>query len=181
MVSGSNPDGSTKMELHSLPDTGDNRFYRKAYTTIGAYKIEDVLAAIAAKPSKATLFDFNNEPHIIRVHSARLRLFKNNLKCVSCSREGNIFLLQVIRYPSRDITIANCLIEECTMCAYVPLKTRKETPHLNLWHLHKGGMRLMTKDHIYPKSKGGSDRLDNLQTMCVNCNNAKADTIPTDV
>lgn len=166
------------MEIHPLPNISDNRFHRKAYITIGAYKVEDVLLAIAGKPSKATFFDFNGDPHIIRVHSARLRLFKDNLKCVACSKEGNIFLLQITRSPSRDITLANCLIEECTMCAYTPLKTRKETPHLNLWHLNKGGMRLMTKDHIYPKSKGGSDHLDNLQTMCVNCNNAKADMVP---
>ena len=28
----------------------------------------------------------------------------------------------------------------------------------------------MTKDHIVPKSKGGADHLDNLETMCDQCN-----------
>lgn len=33
----------------------------------------------------------------------------------------------------------------------------------------------MTKDHIMPKSKGGADSLSNYQTMCLPCNEAKAD------
>ena len=33
----------------------------------------------------------------------------------------------------------------------------------------------LTLDHILPKSKGGTDALDNLQTMCRTCNQAKRD------
>jgi len=32
----------------------------------------------------------------------------------------------------------------------------------------------MTIDHIHPKSKGGSNQLDNLQPMCCFCNNKKS-------
>jgi hypothetical protein len=31
-------------------------------------------------------------------------------------------------------------------------------------------------DHIVPKSKGGTDSLDNLQTLCFNCNRGKRDS-----
>lgn len=36
---------------------------------------------------------------------------------------------------------------------------------------------MMTKDHIFPKSKGGSNNLQNLQPMCSKCNSEKADII----
>lgn len=42
---------------------------------------------------------------------------------------------------------------------------------------------LLTKDHIVPKSKGGRDHVDNMQTMCEACNQNKGnyhDTIKVD-
>jgi 5-methylcytosine-specific restriction endonuclease McrA len=36
---------------------------------------------------------------------------------------------------------------------------------------------LMTVDHRIPKSKGGSDDLSNLQTMCHSCNHKKGSKI----
>ena len=36
--------------------------------------------------------------------------------------------------------------------------------------------KLMTVDHIIPKSKGGSNKLDNLTASCYKCNQDKADT-----
>jgi 5-methylcytosine-specific restriction endonuclease McrA len=35
---------------------------------------------------------------------------------------------------------------------------------------------LMTQDHIMPRSKGGANRLENLQTMCCVCNNRKGNS-----
>lgn len=37
---------------------------------------------------------------------------------------------------------------------------------------------LMTKDHILPKSMGGADCIENMQTMCSICNCEKGSTVP---
>lgn len=49
--------------------------------------------------------------------------------------------------------------------------------HLNLYAFHNNIEVLMTKDHIYPRSKGGADSLSNYQTMCRCCNIAKGTSI----
>lgn len=89
--------------------------------------------------------------------SARLRCLMRSPKCVTCGLEGVIWMLQ----------------------SHGPLNPKNESrPHLNLYADTKGGWRLMTQDHIFPKSKGGSNELDNLQTMCSACNQTKADKVP---
>jgi len=39
-----------------------------------------------------------------------------------------------------------------------------------------GSTERLTLDHRLPRSCGGSNRLDNLQLLCFDCNQAKADT-----
>jgi 5-methylcytosine-specific restriction endonuclease McrA len=41
-----------------------------------------------------------------------------------------------------------------------------------------GATGRLTVDHIVPRSKGGTDALENLQTMCSPCNGRKGDSLP---
>lgn len=86
----------------------------------------------------------------LNVGSLRLMCFKHSNKCVTCNRVGSVFIVQ--RHNEID------------------------APHFNLFHVGpKGGLLMMTRDHIVPRSKGGADSMANSQTMCYSCNQKKGD------
>lgn len=72
----------------------------------------------------------------------------------------------------------------CHICgckgAYFAKEKYADEPyfHLNLYALKDGREVLMTKDHIIPLTKGGRDKLNNLQTLCIECNRKKAHKTP---
>jgi len=86
----------------------------------------------------------------VRMNSIRYHLFARSPACVCCGRAGTVMMLNVHRfYYSRA--------------------------HFNLYAVEGDKLILMTKDHIIPKSQGGTDNLNNLQTLCAKCNNMKGD------
>lgn len=90
-----------------------------------------------------------------RMTSLRYAIFSQSIACVVCQMKGDHFLLE--RFSGNNLA----------------------TAHFNLYAtLPDGDRMLFTKDHIMPKSKGGSDKLSNLQTMCMKCNGEKGDSIP---
>ena len=85
----------------------------------------------------------------VRMTSKRYKTFTRQPSCVCCGRTIHTAKLQ-----------------------YTGSQTQVSA-HFNFYS--EDG-KLMTKDHIKPKSKGGSDHMDNLQTMCTICNGKKGDT-----
>ncbi len=78
----------------------------------------------------------------------RLRVFHyKGLKCVSCPRIGKYLI-----------------------------KTKDSFGAIHI-DLYTKDFKLMTIDHIKPKSKGGSDSINNLDTMCSECNTKKGDKL----
>lgn len=90
---------------------------------------------------------------IIKGNSQRYQtFFKKGIKCVCCGIEG--------KYFAKEKHFSD------------------KSYHLNLYAIdEKGNEVLMTKDHILPKSKGGKDEIDNYQTMCIRCNEAKGNNL----
>jgi hypothetical protein len=88
----------------------------------------------------------------IDISSYRYDLFyEKGCKCVSCGIEGKYFVKE---------------------------KVGIKPFHLNLYGVNEEGEEvMMTVDHIYPKSKGGKDELENYQPMCAPCNSAKGNKI----
>ncbi len=116
------------------------------YTSIGQFKPEEVLPFVFEVKEKAYA------GHNVRMTSLRYKLFATKgCVCVRCGLIGQYFSLE--KHVSDNMGKF----------------------HFNLYGVKDGMPVMMTKDHILPKSKGGSDSLENLQPMCVVCNSKKAD------
>lgn len=77
-----------------------------------------------------------------------LTFWKSGIRCVECGIEGKYFIVGL----AKKVSLGLYTIDEYG--AHIP----------------------MTSDHIIPKSKGGSNSIDNRQTMCEDCNIRKSDT-----
>lgn len=150
-----------------LPESGDRCFeldrtvpptvlvsgFIRQYQRAGIVPVEAVLGE--------ELGDFKKmfRGHSIKMDSLRYRTFKTHgCTCVTCGVKGTYFAIE------RSI---NRFMQPTT-----------ETYHLNLWGIDANGNEvLFTKDHILPKSLGGPDRIENMQTMCTVCNLEKGATV----
>ena len=121
-------------------------FIRKQTYSIDAVreKVKDVLFE---KDKRLAKIDFDGD--LIKGNSQRYQtFFTKGCKCVKCGIEGKFFAKE--RFPENKVY------------------------HLNLYAIDQDGNEvLMTKDHIIPKSKGGSSNISNYQTMCTICNRNK--------
>lgn len=119
--------------------------------TIATYTAEQILKNV--EENAVIKITINKKVMRIRLGSVRLRTFKEKgTTCVCCGREGTLMGL--------DLPIG---------------QTR---PHFNLYCVEDNTRILMTKDHIVPKSRGGKNRISNMQTMCCRCNSRKGDKTP---
>lgn len=116
---------------------------------LGTLPLEQVFALVGVMNNGTYQHEVevDGKKYLVRTGCLRLQLFKKNSTCVKCGRQGTHFVLEQDWNHNR--------------------------PHLNLY----AGDVLMTKDHIVPKSKGGSNGLKNLQTMCAPCNQAKGNKL----
>jgi len=128
----------------------------KGYIHLQSYDPDSVLALVDSN-NKFIKEDIDGTIYRIKVASLRLQCFKRSKVCVGCGLVGTIM--------SADTFTSN---------------SDRQGVHFNLYGEKNGKSRLMTKDHIMPKSKGGPNDLNNLQTMCDQCNNTKGDTLSTD-
>lgn len=126
--------------------------------SIKSYELQHILshvrAALAGGPEKIEL-----DGDLVGVTSVRLQTFvSHGTLCVSCGLQGTHF--RKARSQPSDLR-----------------------PHLNLYAtgLPDRVEILMTKDHIVPRSRGGSDALWNMQTMCFCCNERKGDSMKPSV
>ena len=114
----------------------------------GKYSITETFEYIDASPLNGQKINFHGDE--IHMRSPRLMNFRlHGVVCVECGMRGAFFAKEQF-----DGEL-----------------------HLNLYGFNKSGKEvMMTRDHIRPRSKGGTNRMYNLQPMCFTCNNGKSDT-----
>lgn len=123
--------------------------------------IQDVLPHVIFTPKELSATSFPEAlvdiaGDLINMTSLKLQTFKENgIRCRRCGCKGSYFAKE--KYAGE--------------LHY----------HLNLYALKDGREVLMTKDHIIPVVKGGRDRLNNFQTLCIECNRKKAHQTPEKV
>jgi 5-methylcytosine-specific restriction endonuclease McrA len=115
------------------------------------YSINEVFEMIGEQHLNIQQSHHKNKTNIVvdgfDIHPQSLRyatFYQKGTKCACCGKEGAYFQL----------------------CG-------EESSNRRHFNLYAEDGTLMTKDHIIPKSKGGKDFVENLQTMCVDCNKEK--------
>lgn len=116
--------------------------------TVARYPLERVLPFTTEDHSYIRNYWADGKIYRVKMHSLRYDTFLKSNVCTCCGLRGR----------------------------YMALQHRHDTDpvHFNLYGISKNGHPiLMTKDHILPRSRGGGDHIDNMQTMCHDCNALK--------
>src|SRR5690606_8953866 len=111
-----------------------NRF-RRDLVRCGTISYEEFIKWREVKPQTGVRFKTLNDA-LVKFDSSRYTVFEKNRVCVGCGKPGSYFAIERQRHHI--------------------------TWHLNFYMLNKEGVEiLMTKDHIFPRSRGGKNTLSN--------------------
>ncbi len=144
---------SALCDVNQLPDFSchlelTRKKEKKTLVHLGQVPFSDVFDHLSGEEAKRP-YTVGDKTYYVRMNSDRYHVFKDSQTCIACGLTGTHLLLD--------------------------LNPTDSSPHFNLYGEEEGRLVLMTKDHLVPKSRGGSDDLSNLKTCCAICNNLKAD------
>jgi len=110
---------------------------------------------------RAVKLIFSGKAEVVHGRDAAIHSTSITLRMPSIIR-----MLYYIKRPMQRVALTkkNVLLRDDYTCQYCNLR----------------GERLMTVDHVVPKSKGGPSTWENLVAACVRCNNRKNNRTPDD-
>ena len=119
---------------------------------------------------------YTSAGHRLKVYSPRLQLFRlKGPDCIACGLMGAFFVLESVGSENPHLNLYGVKLDPA--CEAGASGRRFGADPAGLFAECSCREFLMTKDHIFPKSKGGKDIMDNFQPMCAKCNGEKADKI----
>ena len=122
----------------------------RAYERLGVVPVDQVMKAIAeGKP-----FEYEG---------------------VECSTAGNRLL--TYRTYGVKCCVLGCIMYGQYFAVEKAINDVHAKYHLNLYSNQNGQEVMMTSDHKFPKSRGGSNRIENRQTMCYKHNSEKGNQL----
>ena len=144
-----------KAESHVSRVTESAANIKKLYSRYSIFPIDEILpklVGVSRNKSKSKMIEYKDIK--INASSRRYKCFKKSTNCCSCGLVGRFF------------------------AAEKRMENPPEHYLFNLYGIDENGREIiMTCDHIVPKSKGGSSKYDNVQTLCWKCNALKANKI----
>ena len=137
-------------KLARFQQDNDGLFRFSQYYRLASIPVHQVVEAMRNGQEFFRLVDSAQPTLMVAISCQRMLTYTKGVNCVHCGREGHFFGVE------RQIGSG----------AF----------HLNLYHIQRNGSyMLMTSDHIIAKANGGSNLLENRQTMCTICNGTKSD------
>jgi len=125
---------------------------------VATFSKEEVLPFVPEWSNRTTVIK-RFAGHKISLSRLRYRMFAlKGTRCVKCGIEGTFLALERHKDAKE--------------------KGKEKKYHFNVYAIDSNGEEVMlTVDHIKPRSKGGTNKMKNLQPMCESCNVEKADSI----
>lgn len=148
--------GRSTHRLHLIPTLVDVVRCFPKHEVLARFEVDEILKLVPSVDSgnyglKAAIeTDFGTI--YVSIASKKLLTFKHSIVCAECQAKGSYFLL--LRNPHAKGRASLELFTDCN--------------------------KLLTRDHIMPKSLGGGNEMSNSQTMCLTCNSKKGSTPPGD-
>lgn len=98
------------------------------------------------------------------------------------SRPSGLALFEALRAAGEELKCWECGLVANRWVANKGRNDHLGSPVLDLYAVHNGHVTLMTRDHIIPRSLGGSNANENLRVGCSPCNGARGNRMdPIDI